>query len=225
MRLTSSASQQGVDWDGLLMLVLSTLFILATLGLSWLWLIFKTYRTAQQAPTPSQIQRPLIVFGKQLHHNQIDNDYRARLQRVLALQTDQPIFVLGGITAPNSVSEAKAGETFLLHRQPSLESQLILEESSRNTLENLKQARLFLARQDNPLQVDLLSNRYHLYRCQALAKGLGFDVTLVAAEDRLDGHWTNCYKIFMEAFFSHWYHTGARVSRWLNNKRMLAKIH
>jgi len=113
----------------------------------------------------------------------------------------------------------------VLDPQPDLKPQLILEEASRNTLENLKQARLFLTQQNSALQVDLLSNRYHLYRCQALAQGLGFNVTLVAAEKHFDGRWANCYKIFMEAFFSHWYHTGARVSRWLNNKRMLAKIH
>ncbi|MDG6774327.1 YdcF family protein [Thiomicrorhabdus sp. ZW0627] len=231
MRLTSSATQEGIDWDGLLMLSLSILSALLTFGFFWFWRAFQCYRIAQSAETslPDKTSIPLIVFGKQLHENRMDEDFKTRLNRVSTLQNtihpDQKIFLLGGITNQNTVSEAQAGADALLAEHPELSDKLVLEESSRNTLENLKQARIYLNEHNLPLQAGLITNRYHLNRCQVMAKGLGLDGTLIAAEDDFVADFQNLYKIFMEAFFIHWYHTGSFISRWLNNKRMLSKIH
>lgn len=227
MRLTASADEQGFDWDGLLMLVLSCLVILGTAGLSWLWLVHRTRQTANGASRHYPGDIPIIVFGKQLRKNLPDDDYQARLNRILHtdFRSETPsIFLLGGLTPPNTLSEAKAGQHYLLAKSPGLAKHLILEEASRNTLENLKQARLCLRQRQQPLEAALLSNRYHLHRCRLLAEGLGFSTQLLAAEDPGTDRF-NGYKIFIEAFFSHWYHTGARLSRWLKIQRMLTKIH
>lgn len=231
MRLTSSATQEGMDWDGLLMLSLSILSALLTLGFFWFWRAFQCYRIAQSAGTtfPEKASMPLIVFGKQLQGNRLDEDFKTRLNRVSTLQNttpiEQKIFLLGGITNQNTLSEAQAGADTLLANQPELADKLVLEESSRNTLENLKQARIYLKEHDLPLKAGLITNRYHLYRCQVMAKGLGLDGILIAAEDSFVADFNNLYKIFIEAFFIHWYHTGSFISRRLNHKRMLSKIH
>lgn len=227
MRLTSGIAQKTVDKDGVVTLLLSTVLICLTLGVSWLWMSRRTYLTAKKAPSTGDAQIPLIVFGKQLVQNQIDTDYQLRLERTLDAVRHTPnvsIILLGGTTDDNLLSESEVGQRYLITQQPELETHLILEKSSRNTLENLQQAKQYLLAQQYSLHVRLLSNRYHLYRCKLIATGLGLKADLIAAETEFVLSWPQSYKIIIEGFLNHWYHTGAFISRLFNNQRMLSKI-
>lgn len=229
MRLTSSAAQQRkkIDRDGLFTLSLSIFFIGISLGLSWLYVARQTYLTAKKAASISTAKSPLIVFGKQLTDNQIDMDYQLRLDRTLVLIEQVPadsIILLGGITHDNQISESEAGQSYLLRQHPDLSNRLILEKASQNTLENLRQAKQYLLARQQTLDVRLVSNRYHLHRCKRIATELGFNVEIIAAETKFVFSWQNGYKIVIEGFFYHWYHTGAFIGRLFNNQRMLSKI-
>ncbi|MDR9499680.1 MAG: YdcF family protein [Hydrogenovibrio sp.] len=227
MRVTSSIDQTGVDRDGVLMLMLTLLLILVTLGLSYLVFAFQTYRKAQRLCRHSCAPFPIVVPGKQLENGQPDSDYRLRLQRSLALwqtNTAQPVWLLGGPTDPEHISEAEAGYRFFMASAPEMAPSIHLEAHSRNTLENLKQLRAAFHRHQWPLQIRLVSNRYHLPRCGAMAKRLGFHAILVAAEESNPALRANGRRILIEALLYHWYHTGASLSQWLNHPRMLKKI-
>jgi len=227
LRLTSSAALQKIDKDGLFTLSLSIFFIIITLGLSWFYVTRQIFLTAKKASSTSHSNTPLIVFGKQLTQNQIDTDYQLRLDRTLILIEQAPtdsIILLGGMTHDNQLCESEAAQCYLLQQHPDLSSRLILEKTSRNTLENLRQAKQYLRARQQTLDVRLVSNRYHLYRCKRIATQLEFNAEIVAAETHFVFSWQNGYKIVIEGFFYHWYHTGAFISHLLNNQRMLSKI-
>ena len=59
-----------------------------------------------------------------------------------------------------------------------------LESESRDTLQNLRNARVMLG-EGMRSRVTLLSSRYHLARCALFARQLGYDWELCAAEPRL----------------------------------------
>lgn len=210
------------------MLILAVLALVLSAGLFWAWRAAQTYQTARRADAHSPPpMHAWMVFGKQLQHNLPDSDFEVRLQALLRLS--QPpalphaIFLLGGKTGHNTLSEAQAAADYLLTCRPELQPLLVLEEASRNTLENLKQARDYLP--ERTLPVALISNRYHLHRCVLMAKGLGLNALPIAAEPHWHATPAVLLKTAVEGFFVHWYHTGAFISQRLNHPRMLNKIH
>nr|WP_246261820.1 YdcF family protein [Thiomicrorhabdus cannonii] len=210
------------------MLILAVLSLVLSGGLFWLWRVLQIARTARHAPAqPPNSLYAWILFGKQLHNDLPDADFQRRLQGVLRLAEHQPlppaIVLLGGKTGSNRLSEAQAAADYLLTCRPALQPALLLEEASRNTLENLKQARDYLPERNLP--VALISNRYHLHRCMIMAGRLGLNAVPVAAEAQWQATPAALLKIALEGFFVHWYHTGAFISKRLNNQRMLNKIH
>lgn len=227
MSITSDPTQNKVDWDGIFLLFLSILWGIGTLGIAWYVQIWRILRTSKSCFSQPLVANVWIVFGKKLQQDKIDATYRQRLDRVIentATFSPQLVILQGGVTKRNTISEAKAGKAYLQSQIFNLNFQLILESSSRNTLENLKQTRNYLQTHQRALNVCLISNRYHLHRCAVIAKNLGFNVEFLPAEK----HWVlNCQQlsnVLLEAFFLNWYWTGRVVSQLLKNKRMLDKI-
>ena len=213
-------SKQGVDWDAFLVFVLSCLILVASLGTLYLLLLFKVVRQAAAADISVDGEGIYLVFGKKLVDSSIDQDYRLRLDRLLHLP-HQTTILLGGDTG-GPVSEAEAGREYLVQRSFSL-SHLHLEERSKNTLENLKNARRMVALwQGRP--VVIVSNRYHLLRCGVLADSLGFSYRLCAAENRFRCDAATVKKCLSEAFFLHWFYTGKCWATLTRNRRMLDRI-
>jgi uncharacterized SAM-binding protein YcdF (DUF218 family) len=214
----------GMGWDGLAMLVLSNLLLLATLGLSGLWLLRRVWRIARDAPVAEVDGDWVVVLGARLIHDQVAPGYARRLRRAAALHQADPrrrILLVGGRTG-GSVSEAERGRDFL--RALGLPvSSLFIEDQSLNTLDNLRQARRLLAG-DGARPFVLVTSRYHLARGQALARGLGLRPVLCAAEDRLRlDPWT-LWRLGLEAWYLHWYEVGKTWSRWTGSRHSLARI-
>ncbi len=213
------------------MLSLSVLWGLSTLGLVLVWYAAKIFQVAKinQADFQNDIW---IVFGKQLTENQLDMEFKQRLNTVidwLAIEKPSYIILQGGITGKNTQSEAQAGQAYLFNSTGFINeyhtaTAVILEDTSMNTLENLKHTREYLQQAKLPLNVTLISNRYHLLRCSVMAKNMGFTTGFLPAEKEWYLNLTQVYKIFLEAFFLNWYCTGRFVGRLFNNKRMLNKI-
>ncbi len=228
-RLRVSSDQSDTDYDGLLMLGVSVSVILFSAGLSWLWHAHKVWRYAiftTAAPNSALESDKMLVFGKRLNANKPDADFQSRLRRAVTLcqqNNVQYMFLLGGAIKPNVISEARAGWRWLQNQLPP-HVNVVLEERSRNTLENLRNIRSDLRQRNLALEVVLVSSRYHLYRCLLISQGLGFKVHLVAAEPNLSCQLNVYRKIASEAFLSHWYNTGFFVSKLLKRRRILAKI-
>jgi hypothetical protein len=66
----------------------------------------------------------------------------------------------------------------------------------------------------------LVTSRFHLARASMMARGLGIQHSLCAAEDQ---PWV-CWPMLQEAFLIHWYVTGRTVARLIGSTRMLARI-
>jgi hypothetical protein len=102
---------------------------------------------------------------------------------------------------------------------------LILEAESRDTLQNLRNARRDLLRATATLpRVALLSNRYHLARCALFARQLGFDWELCAAEPRLRLTPRTLLRLAGEAAYVCWADLGTRWARLIGHRRMLARV-
>jgi uncharacterized SAM-binding protein YcdF (DUF218 family) len=213
-----------MGWDGLAMLLLSNLVLLATVGLSGLWMLYRVWRIARDTPFAGVEGDWVMVLGARLRHDRVAPGYARRLQRAVALYRADPrrcILLVGGHTG-GSVSEAECGREFL--RGLGIpESNLLIEDQSLNTLDNLRHARRLLAEiREQPFV--LVTSRYHLARSEVLARGLGLRPVLCAAEERLRRSPSMLWRLGLEAYYLHWYAVGRIWSRWTGNRHSLARI-
>jgi vancomycin permeability regulator SanA len=215
------------DTDGLLTLIISNVAIILTGGLSLAVFIWIVWIKGRGAKVDSPLSAYKAVFGLKLYHGRVGDDYRLRLDRAAILHnkpdSEAPIIILGGYTGAK-ISEAEAGAYYLIERGIAKE-EIVIEDSSTHSLENLREVRAIMEVSDKKMGVTLISNRYHLARLAAVAKGFSIDHNLCAAEEgfiwwmpRIIG------KIAIEAIFLHWYYTGKWLSTITGNRRMLDRI-
>lgn len=214
------------------MLSLSFLWILFTLGLAWFWQTFKVYQVAKKSQQSFQY-KTWILFGKKLKYDQLDEEYRQRLNAVndwFSITTPTHLIIQGGISPGNVVSEACAGKMYLeskgmsQQRMELIKCQLLLEDTSKNTLENLRETRAFLNKLNLPLQVGIISNRYHLLRCSIMADNMGYKTVYMPAEKEFELTRHNLLKLFIEGVFLNWYLTGRFLSKLLRNQRLVERV-
>ena len=224
-QLVKLGLRTGMGLDGIAMMILSCFVIVLTGGVFYFWLLFKTWMTARYTAIPEQTFNTALVLGMALDNNQPRPFYLARLERaknILLRNTNMKIMILGGKTGQSALTEAEAGRDYLLS-QDVPESNIVLEDVSRHTLENLKQAKNILSEQE--LQdTALISQRYHLYRAHTLANGFKIPHTLCPADDIFRLNFLNSIRLLKEAFYTHWYWTGKIFSILINNQYMLNRI-
>lgn len=182
-------------------------------------------RTARRAPCAPEHGQRLLLFGKHAPRGRIDVDFAARLDRAAHLWRERPprhVVLLGG-GAQGEPTEAEIARDALLARGMSPDAPLQLESASRDTLQNLRNARHMLGDAVRE-RVTLLSNRYHLARCALFARQLGFDVELCAAEPHLPMHPRTFVRLAGEAAYVCWVDIGTRWARLTRNARMLARV-
>jgi len=119
-------------------------------------------------------------------------------------------------------SEAEVGRT-ALRAVGVPAANLILEEQSHHTLENLRRYRATFA--DSRLEpVLLVTNRFHLARCALLATGQGIPHQLCAAEDQRMQPIRHASRLLFEVLLIHWYITGRILTALLGSHRLAARI-
>lgn len=211
------------DVAGYMMATLSLLIMLLSGGLTLLIALLYVWRTAATV-SPSANGKHVIVLGKRLLNNVPDHDYRTRLDRATALfQTapDRQLYLLGGTTGNADISESLAGMEYLMERGIPA-AHLHLEQSSRNTLENLNQLR---THGDIPdLAITLISNRYHLARASIMARQFGFQVEPCAAEEHATKGILAKLNYLIEALLLHWFLSGLCYAKLTRNQAMLIRI-
>lgn len=220
-----NAASNPMGGDGWFTLLLSSVLIGMTGGLTLLWQIRVVLRRARNSPPTTDDKIDLVLIPcVQLVNGEPNPDFHLRLQRGVELHRHYgvPLMLMGGYTGGNTISEAQAGIDMLSQHGIPADS-LLREDSSRNTLENLRNAREQLRRL-NLNNIALVSNRYHLARCQALANGLGLSPYLCAAESTFSLPPRLWGRLLLEAYYLHWYHTGRIWSRLTRNRHSLARI-
>lgn len=195
-------------------------------GLVYLGYFAHVVRTARRAPTRPEHARTVLVFGKHAPDGRLDPDFAARVARTLDLwreRTPQTIVLLGG-SAPGHPAEAEVARDALHAAGIAADAPLQLEKASRDTLQNLRNARDLLGGPARTGRVTLLSSRYHLARCALFARQLGFDWELCAAEPAL--RWTpaTVARLAGEAAYVCWIDLGTRWARLIGHRRMLERV-
>lgn len=219
--------QRDIDKDGLWTMLLSCTIILFTAGISLFLTIAHTLKLAKNSSYSTDNSSDCyFLFGKKLANGTADIDYQRRLDKTLQLIQEQPhrlILLLGGVTSPGTVSEAAYGLRYLQQHGAPEAHNIQLEEQSKNTLDNLQNARRML-QQAQITQVTLISNRYHLARCQLIANSLKIKHKLCAAEATLKVNPTLLLKLLIEGIYIHWFIVGKYWARIIRSQRMLERV-
>ncbi|MDQ3287622.1 MAG: YdcF family protein [Pseudomonadota bacterium] len=221
------------------MVVAATACVLSA-GLVYVGYYVHVLRVARRAPCLPLHGQCVLLFGKHAPQGRVDRDFAARLDRAVSLWQEQPpasVVLLGG-GGPGEPTEAEVARLGLFARGMAADAPLQLEAASRDTLQNLRNARLLLfaaaaqapvpadapAVAAAPIRVTLLSNRYHLARCAMFARQLGFDAELCAAETRL--HWgpRTLLRVAGEAAYMCLTDVGTRWARLIGYRTMLERV-
>ncbi len=211
----------GFDRDAFLALVLSILAASFTLGVGFLWFLYRVHRTAAAAPTEVRDCDAVVVLGHQLIEGRLSGTYRARLDRVLQLcryHQTMDVHIAGGRSS-DGLTEADAGYRYLVSRDVKA-VRLNREDLSSNTVENLKQIKPLVSPYG---RVVVVSSRYHLERVKSLSAGM--DMSLVACGAEAKYRFGDVFpQSLVEAFFLHWYWAGRTFGELTSNARILGKI-
>ena len=213
----------GVGGNGFKMLLISNAVLFASMGATLLPALARVFWVAARTPCAPAAREHILVLGVKLRACGLREDYRQRLARARTLLQEnhgRSIVLLGGYTSSNCCSEAQAGRDYLV-RNGVGERHIQLEERSRHTLENLRCVREQLGEKMDSI---ILTNRYHLARTAALADGLSLKYVLCAAEERLSLHPPVLFKLVLEAYYLHWYYSGAIWARLVRDRDSLARI-
>ena len=212
---------QRMGLQGWISFLLSNAVILSSLGLTWVWACVRVWRIARHATMPPPASPWLLVPGMKLQGSGISTDFRQRLDcACLWAQeiTEYRILVLGGASGNGPLTEAGQGKSYLVEQGLSA-SQIFCEELSRNTRDNLIQARNYLDK--HSILATIISNRYHLARLGLMATRLGLPHRLCPAEQRLVLSPTMIWKMIREGYFVHWFVVGGVWVRLSNNEGSL----
>jgi uncharacterized SAM-binding protein YcdF (DUF218 family) len=213
------------DTDALHALVVAGIALIASAGLlylPYLWQVLRTARDAQVAPSLEDVDA-LLLFGKHSPAAEPDADFRARIECARRQSQRKPsmaILLLGGGTAP---TEAAVAARALRAGPLPAQCELVLEDESRDTLENLRHAQRLLQRRGHG-RVLLVSSRYHLARCARFANNLGIPHRLCAAEESRSLGRKAGVRVLGEAAYLMWIDLGMRWARLIGHRRMLAKV-
>ena len=214
------------DPDVLHAAAIAALVLLLSGGLVWLGYVVHVLRIAVRSPLLPPRRMTLLVFGRRLEDDAPGTDYRWRLQRALDLvrrQYASHVLLLGGRSG-GQVSEAAVGHDWLRQQGLGDEVPVELEQDSTDSLENLRHARRLLQAGGAVPPVALVTSRYHLARCLALARRLGFEGVPVAAESSMPWRVHYLGRIVLEASYLMWIDIGVRWARLIGNTRMAARI-
>jgi uncharacterized SAM-binding protein YcdF (DUF218 family) len=214
-----------VDRDVLHAGVVAVSACVLSAGLVYVGYFIHVWRVARNAPCEPERGECVLLFGKNAPRGQIDRDFAARLDRAVSLwrQASLGDLVLLGGGVQGEPSEAEVARDALYARGLARDLPLRLESQSRDTLQNLRNARALLGERMRT-KVTLLSNRYHLARCALFARQLGFDWELCAAEAQLRLGPGTLWRLAGEAAYVCWIDLGTKWSRLIRNRRMLARV-
>lgn len=131
----------------------------------------------------------VVVLGSQIHSDEPGNVLRLRLDKASEYAMENPdtyLILSGGREKKKTETEAQVMKRYLMEKGVP-ESQMLLEERSTSTLENLVFSRELMGEHSKNARIGILTSNFHLYRAQMIAKKQGMEqVWGIASEsDRL----------------------------------------
>lgn len=117
-----------------------------------------------------------IVLGAAVYHGEVSPVYRERLQHGIMLYEQgyvKKIIVTGGLSEGNDCSDAYAAKLYLMSQGIS-EEDILMEEESAITQENLENAQKLMVQQGYQSAV-IVSDPLHMRRAMLLAEDLGIE--------------------------------------------------
>lgn len=133
----------------------------------------------------------VIVLGSQLElgSSEPGKILTLRLDKACEYAKENPdsyLILAGGREQKKEETEAQVMERYLIERGVP-EEQLLLEEHSGSTLENLAYSRLLIEERAENARIGILTSNFHLYRAQKIAQKMGLkQIWGIASEsDRL----------------------------------------
>lgn len=159
--------------------------VLVCLGFIWFWIAeIPVIRGAHADPDPGR--KYLIVLGAQVRGDTMSISLQNRADGALEYLEKYPdsiIICSGGQGVGENISEAQAMYNYFVEKGVS-PSQLIIEDKSSNTTENLRNSfALIRERGDEPDgNVAIVSSAYHLYRARYLAASLGVKAAAIPCD-------------------------------------------
>ncbi len=128
-----------------------------------------------------------IILGAGLRGDKLSLTLKNRLDAFLECNMWETVIVTGGQGFDETIPEAVAMEKYL--RENGI-SDIIIEDKSTNTKENLLNAKEIIKAHSNKdlseIKVKIISSDYHCFRARMLAKRLGFEnVTTFGADTHL----------------------------------------
>lgn len=165
----------------------STLFVagglvsLTVIYGSMAFLIFMIYTLFLQIiPRKKDFDYVIIHGAGLLHGDQLSKLLRDRIDKAIEVYRKDPtppkIIPSGGKGADESISEAEAMKQYLLEKGIP-ESDIILEDASKTTLENLKFSKQILDGIDGRKYTALVTSNYHVYRALRYCRKIGLQCT------------------------------------------------
>ncbi|MDO5058528.1 MAG: YdcF family protein [Neisseria sp.] len=149
--------------------------------LMWLYCAAEVYRYGRSA-LPDDYQADVaVVLGAAAWDVRPSPVYRERLNHAITLYQRGKVLHLaftGGTPKPGFMTEADVGKRYAL-RQGVPERDMVLENTSRNTYENLVNIRPLL-RERGWTKAVIVSDPYHLARAAAVARDLGMNADFSA---------------------------------------------
>ena len=195
-------------------------------GLVYAGYFVHAFRVARNTPCEPRAARCLLLFGKHAPGGRIDADFNARISRageVWRSHAPERMVLLGG-GPDGELTEAELARAALISHSEVDEAVLHLERESRDTLQNMRNARTLLREASHQGPVVLLTSRYHLARCRQFAKQLGIEAELCAAEARWALTPRNVWRLAGEAGYLCLLDIGTRWARLIRSHRMLDRV-
>lgn len=124
-----------------------------------------------------------IVLGAGLKNNKPSITLKSRLDASINWKKSNPkskLVLSGGKGKNEAISEAKAMKNYLNSKGIS-DKEIIIEENSKNTYENLEYSYLKL-KKNKKLKITIISSDYHLFRSKKIANKLGMDVYIYSSK-------------------------------------------
>jgi len=222
IRALSWKRLSSMGWGGFYTLILSMIVVTMSGGLTFLicWTIVLKF--SRLPATETAEADVILVMGARLNRGELTREFEARLGEAAKHGTVRQVMVLGGMATREGPTEAAAGQRWLTGRGFD-EKNILVESSSRNSLENLTHARVLMRRYkfQRPL---LVTSRYHLARSSILAKGLGISHNLSPAAYPTMLHPAALTRSLFEALMINWYYVGWAAARVTGHSGLLARI-
>lgn len=144
------------------------------------FLIFEALIISKNINNKMEKNDYVIVLGAGLRGSTMSTMLRYRMEKsleYLELYPNTKVIVSGGQGPDEDIPEAEAMKDFLVMRGIT-EENIIMEDKSTNTMENLIYSKEIIEKDENyeNKQISLITNGFHVFRAEFLAKRVGLEL-------------------------------------------------